>query len=566
SDSRKEPTPPAGEGQPAPPAEDEPTLLVPAPAPQPANPDTRPAETLTRLEAPAHLETPTLTHAGNERTPASGEAPPRRFGDYEVLAEVARGGMGVVYKARQVELNRVVALKMILGGRLASEEDLQRFRTEAEAAAGLQHPNIVQFYEVGVIDGQHFFSMQFIDGCTLAQRLSAGPLPPRHAARYARQIARAVHFAHRRGILHRDLKPSNILIDADDEPHVTDFGLAKRLGGSDSGQTRTGSILGTPSYMAPEQAAGKKQVGPTTDVYGLGAVLYDLLTGRPPFRSDTPMDTVMQVLETDPVPPRLLNPKIDTDLETIVLKCLEKDPRRRYPTAEALAEDLQRYLNGDSIHARSSTVLDWLTRALDRSHHDAAFHTWSTMVLLMAAIIFFEHLAVYVLVQTGAPRSAIMGARLSQFVLIGLLFWKNRGSRLLPTSAPERELWTIWLGYLAAYGVSLLVVRSLVSEGVMRPPDPKPQGWDDLILYPFSAVLTGLAFFIMGSNYWGRCYAFGLLFFGVAVAVTQHLAAAPLVFGFLWGATLAALGLHLRRLGIRATEDRHRHHADTFSG
>src|SRR6516165_4200893 len=425
---------------------------------------------------------------------------PLRFGDYELLHEVARGGMGVVYRARQRTLNRIVALKMILAGRLAAEEDITRFRTEAEAAARLQHPHIVAVHEVGEIEGQHYFSMDFIEGTSLAQKLlQSGPMPGRVAARYVRLMARAVHHAHKQGILHRDLKPSNILIDAEDEPHITDFGLAKRLGG-DSGQTRTGVVLGTPSYMAPEQAAGKSnELGPACDIYGLGAVLYELITGRPPFRAETPLNTVMQVMDSDPPPPRLLNSNIDHDLETICLKCLEKDPRRRYATAEALAEDLRRYLNDEPISARSFNVLDRLARTLVRSQHDIAFHTWSTMVLIFAGIVFVEHIVVYVLTRMDQPHWMVMSARLLQFVAIGIVFWKNRGSRLLPTSPAERELWTIWIGYLAAYGFSLLAVRLLVSHGIIvRGPGPDvPVRWDELILYPFSAIASGLAFFIM---------------------------------------------------------------------
>ncbi len=482
--------------------------------------------------------------------------PNTTFGDYELLAEIARGGMGVVYKARQKTLDRIVALKMILAGRLATPDDLARFRTEAEAAAKLSHPNIVTVYDVGELDGQHYFSMEFIEGTTLAQRLATGPLPSRVAARYVQLTARAVHFAHRHNILHRDLKPSNILVDASDEPQVTDFGLAKRLGG-DSGQTRTGAVLGTPSYMAPEQAAGKiKDLGPWTDVYGLGAVLYELLTGRPPFRSETPMDTVMQVLERDPVPPRLLNPKVDADLQTICLKCLDKDPRHRYLTAEALAEDLQRYLNGESISARCANMLDWLTRALDRSQHDVAFHTWSAMVLTTAGIVLAEHLLIFVLTQTRQPSGLVAVARVSQFVLIGALFWWNRSDRLLPTSPAERELWTIWLGYLAAYGVNFLLMRVLVWQDVLQPGPAAPEHWQDLVLYPLSGVLSGLAFFVMGSNYWGRCYAIGVIFFSVAVLMALRLEWAPVAFGVLWSSALTALGLHLRRLGGRAEPDR----------
>jgi serine/threonine protein kinase len=499
-----------------------------------------------------------LTQLHPELPPRNGALPARgAFGEYELLEEVARGGMGVVYKARQRDLDRVVALKMILAGRLAGGEDLQRFRTEAEAAGRLQHPHIVTVYEVGEVDGQHYFSMEFIAGQTLAQKLASGPLPGRVAARYVRQVARAVQYAHRHGILHRDLKPSNILIDAEDEPHITDFGLAKRLGG-DSGQTRTGAVLGTPSYMAPEQAQGKvKDLGPACDVYGLGAVLYELLTGRPPFKAETPVDTVLQVLHNEPVPPRLLNPNIDPDLETICLKCLEKHPRARYESAEQLASDLQRYLNGESIHARSFNLLDRLTRTLERSQHDVAFHAWSSMVFVIAAIVFVEHVAVFLLHLADVPRPVLMTVRVAQFVLIGLVFWQNRGlRRMLPTTTAERELWTIWIGYIASYAVAWSALRLLVAEEVLTGGRGAPDGWEDLALYPFSAVLSGLAFFAMGSNYWGRFYALGAAFWALAALMPLRLEWAPLAFGLLWTATLTLLGLHLRRLGRQADADR----------
>jgi hypothetical protein len=463
--------------------------------------------------------------------------------------------MGVVYKARQTTLDRIVALKMILAGRLAGEDDLVRFRTEAEAAAKLQHPNIVAVHDVGAVDGQHYFSMEFIDGPTLAQRLAKGPLPSRTAARYVCQVARAIHYAHRHGVLHRDLKPSNILIDTSDEPHVTDFGLAKRLGG-DQGQTRTGAVLGTPSYMAPEQASGKiKDQGPWTDVYGLGAVLYELLTGRPPFKAESPMDTLLQVLESEPVPPRLLNRKIDHDLQTICLKCLEKPAARRYATAEALADDLQRYLNGDSISARSSNMLDYMARMLERSQHDIAFYTWSTMVLIFAVIVLVEHVAVFVLSQTDQPRWTILIARSLQFIAMGIAFWYNRGRRILPTSAPERELWTIWVGYLITLVVNWLVCWQLRNYDVVRPGGAAPPRWDEYFMYPFITMLSGLAFFTMGSNYWGRCYAVVAAFFVLAVVMPLGLEYSPLAFGLLWSATLAALGLHLRSLGHKQKSD-----------
>jgi tetratricopeptide (TPR) repeat protein/tRNA A-37 threonylcarbamoyl transferase component Bud32 len=274
------------------------------------------------------------------------------FGDYELLKEIARGAMGVVFKARQRSLGRVVALKMILAGSLASEQEVQRFYAEAQAAARLDHPGIVPVYEVGEVGGQPYFSMGFVDGESLAQRLSRGPLAPREAARLVMAVAQAVQFAHERAVIHRDLKPGNILVDVKNVPRVTDFGLAKRVeGGSDL--TATGQILGTPSYMAPEQAAGKSaSVGPPADIYALGAVLYCTLCGRPPFQAAGVVETLRQVVERDPVLPRQLNPSVDRDLEIICLKCLEKDPAARYRSAADFAAELQRFLNGEPIQAR----------------------------------------------------------------------------------------------------------------------------------------------------------------------------------------------------------------------
>ena len=298
--------------------------------------------------------------AGGERAPAASQASPAtchlplviQFGDYELLEEIARGGMGIVYKARQKSLDRIVALKMLLFGPQASPEFVRRFRAEATAAASLQHPNIVAVHEVGVHEGQDFFAMDYVAGPSLAQLVGRQPLPARRAAGYLKAIAEAIHYAHERGILHRDLKPSNILIDAQDQPRVMDFGLAKRFEG-ESMMTFTGQVLGSPSYIPPEQAVGKRgKVSRQSDVYALGATLYHLLTGRPPFQGETATDTLQQVLNTEPLAPRLLNPHIPHDLETICLKCLEKEPARRYPTAQALAEELGRFLEGKPVQAR----------------------------------------------------------------------------------------------------------------------------------------------------------------------------------------------------------------------
>jgi tRNA A-37 threonylcarbamoyl transferase component Bud32 len=306
----------------------------------------------------------------NGHAEANGEPPPgthiRYFGDYEIQAEIGRGGMGVVYKARQISLNRPVALKMIRAAALASEDEIRRFQNEAEAVARLDHPHIVPVYEIGEHDGRRYFSMKLIAGPSLQESLSSFTGDPKAAARLMVTIAEAVHHAHQRGILHRDLKPSNILLDEQGRPHVTDFGLAKRVEG-DEVMTLSGAVLGTPAYMAPEQAGGKRRLVTTlSDVYGLGAVLYALLTGAAPFGGESAVETLDRVRREPPVPPSRVNPKVPLDLETICLKCLEKDPTRRYASAQALADDLSRYLAGDPILARpvrmSERAVMWARR------------------------------------------------------------------------------------------------------------------------------------------------------------------------------------------------------------
>lgn len=306
-----------------------------------------------------------ISSDGHDRENGEGSANPpngpgtklRYFGDYELLDEIARGGMGIVYRARQLSLNRTVAIKMILSGHLASEAEVKRFRMEAEAAANLDHPNIVPIYEIGEHAGQHYFAMRLVDGENLARRIVQFKADLQAVARFMATVARAVHHAHQRGILHRDLKPSNILADETDAPQVTDFGLAKLLE-QDSSLTQSGTPMGTPNFMSPEQAQGNtKQLTTASDVFSLGAILYQMLTGIPPFQGETPLDTIRKVVEAEPQRPSQLNPKVDGDLETICLKCLDKDINRRYGSAEALAEDLERWLKQEPILARPISTL-----------------------------------------------------------------------------------------------------------------------------------------------------------------------------------------------------------------
>jgi WD40 repeat protein len=320
------------------------------------------------------LTDPTLTpfrRSAQGHAAAAGQAAPERVGDYEILEELGRGGMGVVYRARHVQLGRVVALKMLLGGAYADGNERLRFRAEASAVAGLQHPHIVQIFDIGEWQSGRlgplvpYFALEFVEGGSLSARGAGGPLPPRQAAAWLEPLARAVHYAHERGIVHRDIKPANVLLTPDGQPKLCDFGVAKQLAGSEP-ITRSGTVVGTAEYMAPEQAGGATSVGPSADVYALGGVLYTLLTGHPPFQGASPLDTLQQVRTQEPVTPRRLQPRLPRDVETICLKCLQKEPGRRYASAAALADDLRRFLAGEPIVARpvsgAAHVVRWCRR------------------------------------------------------------------------------------------------------------------------------------------------------------------------------------------------------------
>jgi eukaryotic-like serine/threonine-protein kinase len=324
------------------------------------------------------------TNPDPARTIATGAgetAPPIQIPDYELLGSLGRGGMGIVYKARQVSLNRIVALKMILSGEHANPDALNRFYKEAKAVARLQHPNIVQIYEIGHSGDHPYFSLEYLEGGCLQEQIAHISRTPRQTAQLMETLARAVYYAHRQGIIHRDLKPANILLAADGTPKITDFGLAKQVE-DDSSQTRTGAILGTPAYMAPEQARGWGVIGPAADIYSLGAVFYDLLTGRPPFEGITALDTLQMVQSHEPVPPQRHQPSIPTDLQTICLKCLHKAPAGRYLTAQDLADDLRRFLDGQPIQARPTPLWERVLKWVRRRPAQAALLAAGAAVLL----------------------------------------------------------------------------------------------------------------------------------------------------------------------------------------
>jgi WD40 repeat protein/tRNA A-37 threonylcarbamoyl transferase component Bud32 len=370
------------------------------------------------------------------------------MGDYELLGKIARGGIGVVYKARHRKLNRVVALKVHRAGHLASADEAQRFQVEAEAAAKLDHPHIVPIYEVSQIGGLPCISMALVDGPSLATRVAEQPLAPREAAAIMRQVAEAVAYAHSQGVIHRDLKPSNILVDAAGQPRVTDFGLAKRAD-ADSSLTQAGQVMGTPSYMPPEQAEGKNdQVGPLSDVYSLGATLYCLVTGRPPFQSASVVETLKQVVEQEPVAPRFLNPAVDRDLDTICLKCLQKRPEKRYASATALAEDLQRYLDKRPIHARPVGHVEKLVRWGGRNPY---------ITVLLAGIV-----GVFVLA----------------FVLVSWSYFHAEKARKVAEQREKDERWERYRANMIAVGSAMQLHNVSAAQAALAAAPDEHRNWE----------------------------------------------------------------------------------------
>ncbi|QEG42718.1 serine/threonine-protein kinase [Roseimaritima ulvae] len=456
-----------------------------------------------------------------------------QIGPYQLEHEIARGGMGVVYQARQQGLRRRVAVKLINGGVLASAEQRQRFRIEAEAAARMNHPHIVPIYDIGTWQGHPYFSMALVEGPTLEPMVQRHDCTPQCAASMVRDIALAIEYAHQQGIVHRDLKPDNVLLDGQQRPMLTDFGLAKwhRDG---TLLTRTGQILGTPAYMSPEQAAGRTDTGPAADIYALGAILYALLTGRPPHQGDTPGEILQRVLTCDPIAPRQICPQVPADLEHICMQCLEDEPENRYASAAAVAEDLSRWLAGHRIVSDRSSILHQLTRALSRDQHQEHFRSWGRALFLMGCTILAAHTSIFVLNYLHLPQPiAFWVPRAAMFVaLLGLIYYYRDGA-LTPHSVAERPVWSIWSGYL----VTLAVMNVMLLMG----------GIPHTAIFPVAAALSGFGFLAMGGHVWGGAIVMGIAFQFVALLALWFPTAAPLLFGGTWFTALTILARRYRR-------------------
>jgi serine/threonine-protein kinase len=491
------------------------------------------AEASTIFE-PARSEPPALAAPPAPGGFVPGVTPlPASFDDYELLEEVGRGGMGIVYRARQKSLDRIVAVKMLLRRDLATAADLARFRSEAEAAARLDHPGIVSIFEVGECGGHPFYSMRFIEGTTLAKRLAAGDVPTREAATILARVAEAVDAAHRGGVLHRDLKPSNILIDAAGKPHVSDFGLAKRIE-ADQDVTHTGAILGTPCYMSPEQAAGSRgDVGPPSDVWSLGAILYQILTGRPPFQAANPMDTLLAVLESDPPVPRSFDPGVNRDLEMIALKSLQKPQDLRYASAAALAADLRAFLAGEPVAARSGGLTEIVARLFRETHHATVLENWGLLWMWHSVVVLTLCVVTDVLAWQGVvsrwPYVVLWGGGLAVWAPI---FWALR-HRTGPVTAVERQIAHVWGGSVIA-SVMLFWVEALLELPA-------------LTLSPVLALLAGIVFFAKAGILSGVFYIQAAVLFATALVMCLVPAWQHVIFGLVSAACFFVPGLKYAR-------------------
>jgi tRNA A-37 threonylcarbamoyl transferase component Bud32 len=491
----------------------------------------------------AVLDLPTETRSA----PATETASLPVIDGYEMGELLGRGGMGLVFKARQQALKRYVALKIILSGAHAGADERGRFRTEALAVARLHHPGIVQIYEVGEQAGCPYLVLELVSGGSLAAQLQGTPMPPRRAAQLLLDLARALQHAHEQGIVHRDLKPANVLLTETGGAKIADFGLAKLLD-VEQGQTHTGAVLGSPSYMAPEQAAGKgRAIGPATDLYALGAILYEMLTGRPPFLGASFLETLEQVRSHELAPPQTLQPTVPADLATICLKCLEKVPAERYPSAAALAHDLELFLRGEAIMARTRTFWDQATRLLRHSQTDVNWGTRATLMFCLAPVPFLLQVALYAFYRDrpAYPLAAIGVSVGTIAVLLFAIFFRKRASLRAIEPGQRRQYLSTWLSHF----IGLV----LVTLTVLRMSHPSaPEEW--FVIYALWLILTGCTFFSFAANE-GILYLSGVLCFLLAALAPLIPFAMPLIVGGLMSLNVTTLGLLLRRLARQAAAE-----------
>jgi hypothetical protein len=494
---------------------------------------------------------PSTLWVGAERTPA----PPAdaehalsaderaNFGDYELHEVLGKGGMGVVYRAWHRSVGHFVALKMIRAGLLASPEEVRCFHEGATFLAQLQHAHIVPILNRGEHGGHLFFTMRLMEGGSLSRQIDVGPVASRRAAQWLLEVTRAIAVAHKNNIVHRDLKPANVVLDANGIAHVTDFDLAKRLS-QDASVAAAETVVGTVGYMAPEQTYGTATVA--SDIYGLGAILYALLTGRPPFKSDTFWDTVEHVRNQEPAAPRLLNPKAEPDLERLCLKCLQKDPDRRYVSAAEMAEDLEAYIAGDPLpHNPRPSVLSRMLRPVERELQVEPLKQFVRSTLMSAAVGLVGHTAVFAIIGTGQPLALAWLVLACLWTLMAVNVWLFLIRPARNAHPVEGYVVVTYVGYVLAYPVLF------VSGGM-------GQTSQLLAVYPYLAALTGFLVFIHGGLFWGRLYIAGLAYYALAFVMRLSPEWAPLEFGLCHCAYLILMSRHFHRPQLRKTETAHK--------
>ncbi|MEM7783741.1 MAG: serine/threonine-protein kinase [Planctomycetota bacterium] len=459
---------------------------------------------------------------------------PCEWGDYRLEAEIGRGGMGIVYRATRHEDGEQVAIKMILKGDFATDADLRRFDSEAMAAAKLNHPHIIPIYAIGDHEGRAFFCMKLIQGQSLAERLVKGPIPPQRAARLMAEISEAIDYAHAQGILHRDLKPSNIMLDDEGHAYVADFGLAKEAKTKRASLTRSGAVLGTPAYMSPEQAAGNRgQVGVASDVYSLGAILYHMLTGRPPFLGASPVETVLLVLEQDPVAPRALNRRADRRLELIAMKCLQKPQDLRYASAGKLCNDIRGFMEDGSVAANEGRFLQVISNVFRETHHASILENWGLIWIWHSLVLFVTSLATSLMHRLGYEGTTYYW--LMWTIGLGtwaIVFWIVR-RRMGPVTFVERQIAHVWAAAMACVAFLFPLEVSL--------------GLPVLSLAPLLGVMAGMVFLVKAGILAGSFYIQATIMFATAIMMAIWTDFALDIFGFVSAGCFFFAGLKYYR-------------------